>query len=379
MKNSIRKFLLVFILLIFCFTINLAQVNYEKSKPILEKGKITLKVKEGIGPFQEQTGTISFGINSLDQIATKYEVNKLQERFIHKPIPKNSRLPDLSRIYQIEFPSHYNVSVVVQEFSQDPNIEYAEPIPINYLLEVPNDSLYNQQWYLHKIKADSAWDIHKGEDGDSVIILAITDSGCKYDHPDIGANIWNNLGEDFDGDGKTFEWNGSAWVFDPGDLNNIDDDGNGFIDDLIGWNFVNNNNNPNDGFWHGTAVSGIAGATTNNFIGVASISYNVKIMPVKSHDDQGFGTNTNKYSSIIYGAENGADVINCSWGSESYSQANKEVIVYATGLGSIIVAAAGNDNIPNPYYPACYPHVISVAAIDSQNVKIPYSNFGGGG
>ncbi|MCW9094394.1 MAG: S8 family serine peptidase, partial [Ignavibacteriaceae bacterium] len=253
-----------------------------------------------------------------------------------------------------------------------------EPIPINYLLEVPNDSLYSQQWYLHKIDSELAWDIHKGEDGDSLIILSTVDTGCKYIHPDIAQNIWNNLGEDFDGDGKTFEWNGSAWVFDSGDINNIDDDGNGFIDDLIGWNFVNNNNNPNDGYFHGTVVSGIAGATTNNLIGVASISYNVKIMPVKSHDDQGLGTNTNKYSSIIYAAENGADVINCSWGSESYSQANKEVIVYATGLGSIIVAAAGNDNIPNPHYPACYPHVISVAGVDSQNVKVPYSQYGAG-
>jgi hypothetical protein len=366
----------------FYFTTNLAQEQYEKSKPNLEKGKITIKVKAGLGPFQEQTGTVLFGINSLDQKSLKYEVNKLTKMFIHKPIPKNSGFPDLSRIYQIEFPIKYNVFVVAQEFSQDPKVEYAEPIPINYLMEEPNDSLYNAQWYLHQIESDLAWNIHKGEDGDSVTILSITDTGCRYNHLDIAQNIWNNLGEDYDGDGKTFEWNGSAWVFDPGDLNNIDDDGNGFVDDLIGWNFVGNNMYPADDYnppyGHGTPVSGLAAATTNNGLYVASISYNLKIMSVKTHNNQGSGTNANIYNGIIYAAENGADVINCSWGSETYSQANKEVIEYVDGLGSIIVASAGNDSTSFPLYPASYPYVISVAGVDSQNVKVPYSNYGAG-
>ncbi len=366
MKFLFQTFFLFIALFLFCFAVNLAQQKYEKSKPTLEKSKITIKVKEGIGPFEEQIGRVSFSIKSLDQKAEKFEVNKLKERFIHKPIPKNSGLPDLSRIYQIEFPASYNPVLVAREFSQDPNIEYAEPIPINYLSEIPDDPFYNQQWYLHKIKADLAWDIHKGEDGDSVIILSITDTGCQYDHPDIGANIWNNLGEDFDGDGKTFEWSGTAWVFDFDDINNIDDDGNGFIDDLIGWNFTNSNMYPMDTEGHGTWVSGFANATTNNNLGVASISYNLELMPVK-------GLN---YNSIIYAAENGADVINCSWGGTSYSQANKEAIEYVDGLGSIVVAAAHNYNNSVPVYPASYPYVISVAALDSQDTKTPYTNYG---
>jgi hypothetical protein len=355
-----------------------AQELNKKSNTTLEQGKITVKVKEGIGPIQEQSGNISFGVISLDQKTVKYEVYRLSKRFIHKPIPKNSGLPDLSRIYQIEFPTKFNPVIVALEFSLDPNVEYAEPIPINYLLEVPNDPLYNQQWYLHKIQSELTWDIHKGEDGDSVIILSITDTGCKYDHQDIGSNIWNNLGEDFDGDGKTFEWNGTTWVFDTGDLNNVDDDGNGFIDDLIGWNFDNNNSYPTDGNGHGTAVSGIAGATTNNDLGVASISYNLQVMSVRAFNPQGTGTNTNAYNSLIYSAENGADIINCSWGGWPYSEANKEVVEYVDGLGSLIVAAAGNDNTSNPLYPASYPYVISVAALDSQNVKTPYSTYGPG-
>ena len=105
-----------------------------KTRPTLESGKITIKVKEGVGPFQKQEGSVSFGINSLDQKSAEFEVYRLSEMFTHKPISRNSGLPNLSRIYQIEFPSNYNVSSVSREFSQDPNVEYAEPIPINYLL-----------------------------------------------------------------------------------------------------------------------------------------------------------------------------------------------------------------------------------------------------
>ena len=167
MKNLVQKTSLICTLILFCFIAGLAQEKHDKSKPTLENGKIIIKVKGGIGPFEEQTGTVSIGISSLDQKSKKYEVYKLQKRFIHKPIPNNSGLPDLSRIYMIEFPTKYNVVKVAQEFSQDPYIEYAEPIPINYPLEVPNDALYNQQWYLHKIDADSAWDIHKGDQGNA--------------------------------------------------------------------------------------------------------------------------------------------------------------------------------------------------------------------
>ena len=378
MKFLFQKFPLFVSIFVFCFTLIYPQQNSQKSKPVLEKGKITIKVKEGIGPFERQIGRVSFGVNSLDQKAAKYEVNKLTERFIHKPIPKNSGLPDLSRIYQIDFSDSYNPVIVAQDFSQDPNIEYAEPIPVNYLLEIPNDPLYNQQWYLNKIQSEQAWDIHKGEEGDSVIILSITDTGCRYEHLDIAENIWNNLGEDFDNDGHTLEWNGTAWILDPGDVNNVDDDGNGFIDDLIGWNFDGNNMYIGDGNGHGTAVSGLAAATTNNNLGVASISYNLKVMPVRAFNPQGGGTNANAYNSLIYSAENGADVINCSWGGWPYSNANKEVVEYVTALGSIIVAAAGNGNNSEPFYPACYPYVIGVAALDSQNVKTPYSTYGAG-
>ena len=366
MKKLITLLILIFTIL-YSYSLT-AQEYFSKSKPTIERGKITIKLKESTNRLQKQKGNaVTFGISSLDQKMQKYKVFSLKKRFNHKPIAKSSGLPDLSRIYQIEFPAEYDVAAVVQEFSADPYIEYAEPVPIYYLMGIPNDSLYKQQWYLKKIQAEQAWDIHKGEDGDSIVILSITDSGCKYDHLDLAQNIWNNLGEDADGDGKTFEFKNSAWGLDQDDINNIDDDGNGYVDDLIGWNFDSNNNSPIDEEGHGTLVSGIAAAVTNNITGIASISYNLKLMPVKGYFD-----------GLIYAAENGADVINCSWGGIQFSKADKEVIDYASGLGSIIVVAAGNDNSSNPLYPALYPSVICVAGVDSQDVRVSYSTYGAG-
>ncbi len=116
-------------------------------------------------------------------------------------------MPDLSRIYRIEFPEDISVTKVAREFSKDPNIEYAEPIPVAHLLAVPNDPMYGDLHHLTQtIKADSAWDIHKGEDGEEEVVIAIVDSGVDWDHEDLVDNIWQNMGEDLDGDGKTIEY-----------------------------------------------------------------------------------------------------------------------------------------------------------------------------
>jgi hypothetical protein len=246
-------------------------------------------------------------------------------------------MPDLSRIYRIEFPEKYSVTKVAREFSKDPNIEYAEPIPIAHLLADPNDPMYGD---LHHLP---------------------------------------NMGEDFDGDGKTLEFIGGAWIFDPDDENGVDDDGNGYIDDFIGWNFYTSGNDPNPipgtyAWSHGTLMAGYASATTNNNIGVASISWNLKIMLV-----QGGYLNyvLPAYDAIIYAAENGADVISNSWGYyEWYSLAHHEAISYAIGLGSIIVGGTGNSNQFKNMYPASYPGVIAVAALNHLDGKAGYSNFG---
>ncbi|RLA03393.1 MAG: hypothetical protein DRQ47_05250, partial [Gammaproteobacteria bacterium] len=338
--------------------------------PDFHQGMITIKVKEGFREFEPQSGLVFFGISSLDALVSEFDINSLNKRFHYNPAKLRDDLPDLSRIYQINFSERVDIHSVAEAFSQDPNIEYAEPIPVNYLCDIPDDELYSVMQHLPQIWAEQAWDIHHCENGVEDIIIGVVDSGIEWFHPDLLDNIWQNLGEDFDGDGHTLEYNGSEWIFDPGDENGVDDDENGFIDDFIGWDFSSNDNDPSGGNAHGTHCSGIAAGVTNNEIGIASISWNAKIMSTKH--------SSYHYNGVIYCAENGADIISNSWGGLSYSQANEEVIEYVTGLGSIVVAAAGNRNDEILFYPACYPGVISVASVAGNDIKAGYSNYGAG-
>ena len=130
-----------------------------------------------------------------------------------------------------------NVPEVAAAFAADPNIEYAEPVYVYHASEIPDDPMYNNQQHLPQIMAAEAWDIHKGEDGTEEIVIAIIDTGVDWLHPDLTANTWQNLGEDADQDGVTLEYNNWVWERDPDDLNGIDDDKNGLIDDVIGWDF----------------------------------------------------------------------------------------------------------------------------------------------
>lgn len=352
-------------------------------RPLFHQGMLTLKLKQRIESTHLGKGNVTLGLRSLDQKFERFKVKSVEKRFHHRPIPPGSNLPDLSKIYKITIPEETDVMAAVRAFSEDPNVEYAEPIPIMYAHETPNDTLFSVLQHLPQIMAGQAWDIHKGEAGDSVIVIGICDSGVDWDHPDLIDNLWRNLGEDLDGDGSILEWDGSAWIFDPDDINGLDDDENGYPDDFIGWDFMANDwgeqdNNPNDPSDHGTHVAGIAAGATNNVTGISSISWNVKFLPTShSYAASGWGYYIwYGYDGIIYLAENGADIINCSWGGYYYSRAEEEVIAYASGLGSIIVSSAGNDNSEKLGYPPTYPHVISVASVASTDVKASYSDYG---
>ncbi len=354
--------------------------EYNNSKFLTSEcvqGVITVKLKKGVGEFGKQTGTVQFEIQSLDDKVAAYQVNKLEKRFPYNPAKLRSDLPDLSRIYKISFPENHLVNEVAAAFSSDPNVEYAEPITVGHFAEIPNDVLYAQMQHLPQIHAPEAWDIHKGENGTEEIVIAINDTGVDWDHEDLQSNIWQNLAEDADADGHTMEFTGTQWVLDPGDLNGVDDDGNGFTDDLLGWNFITNNGDPNpipgNSFYdHGTHCAGIAAGATNNGTGIASISWNVKVMGIcaDANNSLPYG-----YDGIVYAAENGADIISNSWGGTGFSQANQEVVNYATGLGSIVLGAAHNQDNTLLIYPACYQEVISVASVSVDDTKAPYSNY----
>jgi len=240
----------------------------------------------------------------------------------------------------------------------------------------PNDPYYLRQWYLPKIEADSAWTKIK-ETPD--INIAVIDSGVDIDNPDLKNNIWINTGEI------------------PG--NGIDDDHNGFIDDVNGWDFVNNVPDPSPKFdtnWteagvsHGTMVAGIIGAEGNNSKGVTGVTWKSNIIPLRVLNDKGEGKISSVVRAIDYAVANGADIINLSFVTYSYSDSLYNAIARAYKAGVIVVAAAGNDQSngegrntsKSPIYPACMdgPNgenmVIGVAATDALDQKTTFSSYG---
>jgi len=289
---------------------------------------------------------------------------------------KNAKVPALDRIYMIDIDLEAGQSLqdVVAAYNNDPDVEYAE---LNYVVSIcktPNDPLYPIQWPLNNTgqmypesgrynpppgTADSdvdgpqAWNI---ETGSSEIIVAVVDTGVDYTHRDIDDNMWLNNGEI------------------PG--NGLDDDDNGYIDDMYGYDFRNYDSNPKDDHGHGTHCAGIIAAEGNNGLDVTGLCWNAKIMAIKFLNSSGSGNTSDAIEAFYYAVDNGADVISNSWGGADYSQTMKDAIDYAYSQGAIIVASAGNNNSTYPNYPAYYDHVISVAATDSRDQKASFSNYG---
>ncbi|MCI0691777.1 S8 family peptidase [candidate division KSB1 bacterium] len=282
-------------------------------------------------------------------------------------LQKASAPVDLSAIYEFRFNQPVNVAKLVQLLRQQPDVVYAEPRYLHRIYYDPNDPSISSQTYLTVIKAREAWDITQG---DPDVVIGIVDTGVDWQHNDLQANIWQNSDE--------IPNNGS------------DDDNNGKVDDVRGWDFGGLGNPDNsatpdndpreDKADHGTAVAGIASAATNNGLGVAGIGFKCKIMPVKTSQDNVRDGSTALiaygYDGIAYAAENGAHIINCSWGGGGFSQFGQDVIDYATQLGALVVAAAGNESNSSLSYPAAYRNVLSVAATDNNDIRAGFSNYG---
>jgi subtilisin family serine protease len=227
---------------------------------------------------------------------------------------------------------------------------------------IPNDSSFGRLWGLNKINAPRVWDNIRGS---NQVVVAVVDTGVDYNHPDLAGNIWKN----------------------PGEIagNGIDDDKNGYVDDIHGWDFGDGGNNPNDNHplgGHGTHVSGILGAVGNNNIGVIGVSPNVSIMPTKhfmTSDAEGYLWNVAQ--GIYYAVNNGAKIINLSLGSRSFDPDQYEALQYAHQRNVLVIAAAGNtsrDIDKEPHYPASYdlPNIISVTATDEKDQLAYFSNYG---
>ena len=367
-------------------------------RQIYHPGMIYLKLKEtafnsikkGDIVFGSNIGR--FGIKSIDNILSRSscDIRKAFVRPAAYPKKVNDRmlsnsnlhLNNLDRVFTVSFDGPVKLKDIIKSLSLDNNVEYAEPVPVSTIMTLPDDDYYSAQaaWF-EQINAEAAWDLHKCENGPDSIVVGICDTGVEWFHPDLIDNLYRNLGEDADGDGHVIEKAGSIYVFDPDDINGIDDDGNGYADDFIGWDFMykyadqSENNNPLDLVGHGTYVAGLLSAVTNNGLGVAALPWNVKFLPTSHTTSIYPGKIFRGYDGIKYLAENGADVINCSWGNQLYSKTNDEVIEYVHSLGAVVFASAGNDNLNLKHYPASYPHVVSVAALDDADRKASYSTY----
>jgi len=280
--------------------------------------------------------------------------------------------PEISRTYVLEVVTATRAAfdATLADLRADPDVEYAEEDHIYSANAVENDPYlssfgtwgqnYDDLWGIKKIGAPAAWDTNTG----SGIIVAVVDTGTDYNHPDISGNIWTNT--------KEIAGNG------------IDDDHNGFIDDVRGWDFIGStssnpqeSSDPIDHYGHGTHVAGTIAAMGNNGIGVIGVAWNSHVMAVKGLDDQGFGLSSTLGPAILYAANNGADVINASWGGPSYSQTIADAISYAYNLGAVIVVSAGNNSSDaRSFYPAALPDVITIAATDPTDSLAGFSNFG---
>ena len=316
--------------------------RYEPQENDYLKNKVYMKLKsnQGMETFLQKTPN------------KEYLSNK-KIKYMKEAFHSNDR--QINNIYEIEFVNSKYMNSAIKGLSENNHLEYIERVPRLYYHDIPNDSLYGFQQHLPQIMAEEAWEIHKGEDGQEVVV-AIVDSGVEWKHSDLVNNVWNNLGEDLDNDGKTIEFIDGEWVFDPDDVNQIDDDNNGYIDDFVGWDFVNQegsqDNDPSDVMGHGTHCAGISTGVTDNSTGIASISWNLSLMCLKHDNNGGNAFESNTYDGIIYAAENGADVINTSWGCMVYSKTHEAIVSYADSLGSIIISSAGNEDWDLPGYPA---------------------------
>ncbi|HEY2233714.1 MAG TPA: S8 family peptidase [Candidatus Angelobacter sp.] len=291
----------------------------------------------------------------------------LRQRFAKRTgrVPHAKAVPEISRTYVLDFGSltPQEQARTLQRLKADPDVEFAEPTHIFSSNQLPNDPFlatsgtwgqpYQDLWGLFAINAPAAWDTAQG-DG---IVVAVIDTGLDYNHPDIAANIWTNANE-IDG-------------------NFVDDDNNGFVDDVRGWNFMFNNNDPSDHNGHGTHVAGTIAALGNNGIGVIGVAWHSQVMALKGLDDNGFGFDFTLAPAIIYAASNGADVINASWSAQGSSQSIEEAIQFAAGLGTVFVAAAGNSSQDaTNFFPANSPEAITVASEDTFGNFSFFSNFG---
>jgi subtilisin family serine protease len=307
--------------------------------------------------------------SSISNLAVK-EISAPFEKFISSKTETDNY--GISKIYQVKYDLPIDPYIVCEDLMKNPEVEYATPIFIRQTNDfTPDDPRFkaNEQYFLDVLKMRAAWDISKGSKS---VKIAIVDSAIDWLHEDLNGNIWTN----------------------PNEIpnNSIDDDKNGFVDDIHGWDFVGNYMNggslkpdndpksPDPNNMHGTHTSGCASAVTNNTKGIASVGYSCSIIPIKvGADNAQIGGIISGYEGILYAAKLGADVINCSWGGPGYSPAEEDVINSAVAQGSVVCVSAGNFNEKvdeGASFPASFKNAFTVGSTNAAAKASSFTGYG---
>lgn len=334
--------------------------------------------RDGIINFTRNEGVVETGITGFDRVSAEYRFTDMEQMFgkiQNKDWNENGIY--LQNIYRIKLERNDNIEQALTALLNEGTIVFAEYETINRIKSIPNDPLFGTQWHHPQVQAPQAWDYTTGSEE---IIIGIVDSGIYFTHEDLKDNIWINEGETAGFDVENILATGNVTGG-----NGQDDDGNGYVDDVIGYNFYGTDNNDsyqdfgtND---HGTHVAGCAGAVGDNGIGVTGSSQNIKLISSRhAPTNQDYPYVQDGYSGITYCADNGASVINCSWGGPGSGTVPNSVINYATSAGALVVTAAGNDdtehNTSYQDYPSDCTNAICVAATDQNDEKTSFSDYG---
>lgn len=345
---------IAFILLGFLFSNNIFS---QETNKLYSRNELVIKFKQqSDANFKNCLNRKTFENKTLNSLNNKYKIRKIE-------LTGNKKKGDT---YILKFNINQDIEELIKIYQRTNLFEYVEPNYIGtgggkqgVLQTIPNEALFSRQWGLYNdgtfslspaindadIDMDLAWDI---EQGSSSIVIAVLDAGLKLDHPDISGRVWVNTNES---------------------TNNTDDDSNGYVDDIQGWDFVNNDNDPTDDHGHGTNVTGIIGAEGNNNIGYAGVDWNSKIMICKILDQNNSGFYSWWTEAIYYAVDNGANVINMSVGGSGFSNSMQDAIDYAYNNGVTVVACMMNEDNNVTYYPAGYQNTIAVGSTNPNDER----------
>lgn len=383
-------------IILYTIILSLLFIPLQKAKPDESNGKskfaknhIIVKMKDKkiiAASSMNQNNSYKQIIEDIcNESGLSYTKTKILFPFDTKNNTMNYFKHELGTFFLVFFKDGVDIKDACNKFENDNKVEFAEPDFIgegagkkgtspNLSMKLslkPNDEYFYRQWGLSndgvtnttrgasgKSGADmnvlSGWDI---ETGSEEIIVAILDSGVKTDHPDLTSRFWINKDET---------------------RNGRDDDGNGFVDDINGYNFAYDNPNIKDDGGHGTNIAGTIGASTNNNLGYAGIDQRCRLMICKNLDEENLGEYSWWSASLYYAANNKARVINMSEGGYDYSKTLQTAINYAYDAGCFIVASMMNKNNSDVYYPASFSNVFAIGATDTDDSRCRQFTWGGG-